>query len=378
LNDQNPIVRPKEAAVASPTISDVARVAQVSRQTVSNVLNSPEIVKPETRARVQSAIQRLAYRRHASARRLRTQSSSTIGIRLDALSNGISGSVLDRYLHALTERAAAWDLRILLFTARDTDDEIDIYQRLHDGADIDAVIVTSTNFSDPRVDWLRRQQVPFVAFGRPWGESLDRHRWVDVDGYAGTREATEHLAQRGLRHVAFLGWPAGSGSGDERRRGWADAMRHLYGSGDTELAERAFDTVEDTKEARRVIEGILRCETDIQAFVCVSDSVALGAMMAVTEAGLRSLPVIGFDNTPVAQAVGLSSVEQNLEQVAEATLELLLGGGNRVLSTADLPKDQPLHQLIVPRLVVRGSSYLTPVDDSGETKPDLPTEREHS
>ncbi|WP_235559205.1 LacI family DNA-binding transcriptional regulator, partial [Microbacterium sp. Leaf351] len=92
---------------SQPTVIDVAAAAGVSRQTVSNVLNSPEIVRPETRERVERAIQELGYLPHASARRLRTRRSSTIGIRLDHLAaDGISGSVLDRFLHALTEQAA--------------------------------------------------------------------------------------------------------------------------------------------------------------------------------------------------------------------------------------------------------------------------------
>ena len=107
-----------------PTVDDVARVANVSRQTVSNVLNSPAIVKETTRIRVQAAIQELGYRPHASARRLRTQRSSTIGIRLEPVRNGISGSVLDTFLHALTEQATARGMRVLLFTADSPEDEI--------------------------------------------------------------------------------------------------------------------------------------------------------------------------------------------------------------------------------------------------------------
>jgi DNA-binding LacI/PurR family transcriptional regulator len=76
-----------------PTVDDVAQRAGVSRQTVSNVLNAPAVVRDATRVRVESAIAELGYRPHASARRLRTQQSSTIGVRLDPLSkNGISGS----------------------------------------------------------------------------------------------------------------------------------------------------------------------------------------------------------------------------------------------------------------------------------------------
>lgn len=363
-----------------PTVDDVARVASVSRQTVSNVLNAPEIVKPETRDRVELAIARLGYRPHASARRLRTQQSSTIGIRLDPMVNGISGSILDRYLHALTEQAATRGMRIMLFTATDPLDEIEQFRRLRDGADVDAFVMTATRYEDPRVDWLISERIPFVTFGRPWGadvESPDRS-WVDVDGFAGTQDATRHLIGRGLSRIGYLGWPAGSGTGDERRRGWAAAMTEAFGLDGAALDALALTTHEAVPDARRVVEQLMASSTDLDALVCVSDSLALGAMMAVNEAGRRSFPVIGFDNTPVAQAVGLSSVEQQLDQVAAATLELLMGPtGRRVLPFGTAPaasdgaaSDGPAagrHRLIIPTLVVRRSSHLVPDVDAGGT-----------
>jgi DNA-binding LacI/PurR family transcriptional regulator len=352
-----------------PTVEDVARVANVSRQTVSNVLNSPEIVKPETRGRVESAIAELGYRPHASARRLRTRQSSTIGIRLDPLVNGISGSVLDRYLHALTERAAERGMRIMLFTATDPDDEIEQFRRLRDGADVDAFVVTATRHEDPRLDWLVRERVPFVAFGRPWGEDMDSpdRLWVDVDGYAGMHAATTHLIGRGLSRIGYLGWPRGSGTGDDRRKGWAAAMTERFGLTPGQLAELETTTEESVPNARRVIEQMFTGDHDLEALVCVSDSLALGAMMAVNEAGRRSFPVIGFDNTPVAQAVGLSSVEQNLGEVAAGTLDLLMGAtGRRVIPHGEGSQD-PRHRLITPKLVVRRSSHLAPVEEAGST-----------
>ncbi|MCU1441298.1 MAG: transcriptional regulator [Rhodoglobus sp.] len=352
-----------------PTVEDVARVANVSRQTVSNVLNSPEIVKPETRGRVETAIAELGYRPHASARRLRTRQSSTIGIRLDPLVNGISGSVLDRYLHALTERAAERGMRIMLFTADDPDDEIEEFRRLRDGADVDAFIVTATRYADPRIDWLVAEKVPFVAFGRPWGEDLNSpdRLWVDVDGHSGTHQATQHLISRGLTRIGYLGWPEGSGTGDDRRTGWEAAMTERFGLSPAELAGLTTTTEEGVPQARRIVEELFAGDHGLDALVCVSDSLALGAMMAVNEAGQRSFPVIGFDNTPVAQAVGLSSVEQNLGEVAAGTLELLMGAtGRRVIPHGEGLQD-PRHRLITPKLVVRRSSHLAPVEEAGST-----------
>ena len=353
-----------------PTVDDVAQRAGVSRQTVSNVLNSPEIVREATRSRVESAISELGYRPHASARRLRTRQSATIGVRLDPISNGISGSILDRYLHALTEQADARGMRIMLFTATDEADEIAHYERLRDGADVDAFVLSGTHYDDPRIEWLARERVPFVTFGRPWGrEDLNdpARLWVDVDGQAGVRMATEQLIGRGLRRIGYLGWPAGSGTGDDRRRGWEAAMATAFGSDAAELADLATETQEGVPTARGAIEELVRSRSDLEALVCASDSLALGAMMAVREAGLPHFPVFGFDNTPVAQAVGLSSVDQRLADVAAGTFELLMGATGRRVLPHGSESDDPRHRLITPQLVVRRSSHLEPVEEAGGT-----------
>jgi len=349
-----------------PTVDDVAARAGVSRQTVSNVLNSPEIVRAETRERVQAAIDALGYRPHASARRLRTRQSSTIGIRLDPIAgNGVSGSVLDRYLHALVEHADARGMRVTLFTARDDEDELRHYARLRDGADIDGVVLTATRYDDPRTAWLADAGIPFVAFGRPWGaEPLDDpdRLWVDVDGRAGVRAATEHLVGRGLRRIGWLGWPEGSGTGDDRRSGWEAAMTGSLGLDATGLRALTIEAEEGVPTARVAVETLLASGSDLEALVCASDSLGLGAMMAVREAGLPHFPVIGFDNTPVAKAVGLSSVDQRLDEVARATLELLMGEhGTRVLAPGGAVERHP--RLITPQLIVRRSSHLAPVEE---------------
>lgn len=336
-----------------PTVLDVAEAAGVSRQTVSNVLNSPAMVRPATREKVEAAIHDLGYRPHASARRLRTQKSSTIGIRLDPITtDGISGSILDRFLHALTEQADRKGLRVLLFTATGPDDEIAQFRRLSDGADVDAFVLTSTFHGDPRTEWLIENGRSFVTFGRPWGidDMADpEHLWVDVDGARGLRDATRHLLETGARRIGYIGWPTGSGTGDDRRRGWLQAMRGRDGSG-LDAAELALlevaaeDGVTFGAEAMRALER----QAGVDAVVCASDSLALGALMAT---GGR-IPVIGYDNTPVAASIGFSSVEQPLDEVAAGVLELLTGAhGGRV--HPDAAVNDPRHRLVAPRLVVR-------------------------
>jgi DNA-binding LacI/PurR family transcriptional regulator len=337
-----------------PTVSDVGRAAGVSRQTVSNVLNSPDIVKPATRHKVEAAIDELGYRPHASARRLRTRKSSTLGIRLDPMTNGISGSVLDRFLHALTEQADARGLRVLLFTATDPEDEIRQVKRLRDGADVDAFVLTSTFYGDPRTKWLIAHDVPFVTFGRPWGVddmNDSSHLWVDVDGFAGLQAAAKHTLSLGKSRVAYLGWPSPSGTGDDRRKGWRNAMEEGTALSATELDALEIVSDDDVARARFAVADRIASGVTIDAIVAASDTLALGALLGL---GSR-VPIIGYDNTPVAQAIGLSSIEQPVDEVASGALELLLGatGGDIVGHVND-----SRHRLVTPRLVQREFSAI--------------------
>ncbi|HYI34488.1 MAG TPA: LacI family DNA-binding transcriptional regulator [Glaciibacter sp.] len=338
-----------------PTILDVALAAGVSRQTVSNVLNSPDIVRPATRERVQSAISELGYRPHASARRLRTRKSSTIGIRLDPVTNGISGSVLDRFLHELTAQADRLGLRILLFTATDPEDEIQQFRRLRDGADVDSFVLTSTFHDDPRIRWLIENGESFVTFGRPWGAddmSDPHHLWVDVDGYSGLRDATRHLLGQGLRRIGYIGWPSPSGTGDDRRRGWHDTMIAEGGWSATDLDPFQVARVDSVSNGAEALAALQLATGGVDGVVCASDSLALGARMA----GGPGVAVIGFDDTPVAAAMGIASVEQQLDLAAAGVLELLTGAHGGKVQRGGTPVSDPRHRLVAPRLVVRDSA----------------------
>ncbi|GHH66416.1 LacI family DNA-binding transcriptional regulator [Promicromonospora soli] len=334
----------------APTVEDVARAAGVSRQTVSNVLNSPAIVRGATRERVERAIAELGYRPHAAARRLRTRRSSTIGVRLDPYRGGISGVVLDRFVHALTERSSERGMRVLLYAARTPAEEIERLSDLVDGGEIDAVVLTNTFYADTRTSWLQARNVPFVSFGRPWRAADDDdeppHPWVDVDGAAGTRAATKYLLAHAGPRIALLGWPEGSGTGDDRARGWHEAMSAAGASGPR------WSTEDSLALARDLVGAELAADPTIDAIVCVADSLAIGAHLAATALGRPELPVVGFDNTPAAEALGISSVEQLPEQVAAGVLDLLMGPTGGVVLRRD-PAEDEAHVLVEPRLVVR-------------------------
>jgi DNA-binding LacI/PurR family transcriptional regulator len=324
---------------AKVTIATVARHARVSRQTVSNVINSPHLVRAETRERVRAAIETLGYRASQAARQMRTGRSRLIATCIEPASDGVNGSVFDRFLHGLTEAAALDGYRVVLYTAADDEGEIAAYDELLASHDLDAFVLASTHHGDPRTSWLADRDVPFVTFGRPWGAAAG-HPWVDVDGRAGTAEATARLLAAGHRRIGYLGWPAEPGIGDDRRSGWAET---LVAAGVDPAGLEIFTedrVVNGVRAAREILAG----PDPPTALVCVSDSLALGVLQAAP-----GVPVIGFDDTPVAGAVGLTSVSQPLAEAARECMRLLVG----LLDGAEAR--QPEQVLLRPRLVIRTS-----------------------
>lgn len=331
-----------------PTLETVARAAEVSRQTVSNVLNAPHLVRPATRERVQAVIARTGYRPVKAAQTLRTGRSHLIAMGIPNPGEG-AGELLDRFLHALTEQAQQRGYRILLFTAGDDTAEVAAYDSLLGEYNLDAFVVTSTHTADSRTTWLARQRVPFVTFGRPWG-TIARHSWVDVDGACGIRAATDYLIAAGHQRIAFLGWPGGSGVGDDRRSGWEQACQ-AAGRPVAGLASQAEDGI---GSGRAACAALLGSPLPPTAFVCVSDTIALGAWTELTARGLvpgKDVAVTGFDNSAAAAAVGLTSVAQPVAEVAGACLAAL----QRLLAArgARLRHDRVL---LEPRLVLRSSA----------------------
>ena len=146
----------------------------------------------------------------------------------------------------------------------------------------------------PGGGWLEERGPPFVAFGRPWDAPGASHPWVDVDGRTGVMLAVEHLLERGHERIAWVGWQKTSFIGEDRRTGWSDAM-HARGLSTSRLSARGDDTVEF---GRRAAHALLDNEHP-SAFVCVSDTVAMGVLHALADRGQtagRDVAVVGFDD----------------------------------------------------------------------------------
>lgn len=331
-----------------PTLADVAERAGVSRQTVSNAVNNPDLLRSDTLARVQEAIEELGYSPNRAARNLRTRASHLIGMRINPAQEGTANATMDRFVHSLVETSGEAGYHVLLFAGNHAD-PLDGYDDLLRSTAVDAFVVTDTYLGNPQAAWLETRRAPFVAFGRPWDNPDATHPWVDVDGAAGAALATTHLLERGHERIAWIGWRKDSRIGEDRRSGWSHALR----SRDlptTGLASRVEDTVASGREAS----AVLLDEARPTAFVCASDTLAMGVLRTLGERGLtpgRDVAVVGFDDSQVAQVVppGLTSVRQPLEEVAVEVVRALEG-------LLGHPPVESQGVLLAPELIVRGSS----------------------
>ncbi len=304
------------------TLVDVARAAQVSRQTVSNVLNNPGKVSPETTTRVRLEIDRLSFRPNLAARSLRQRKANALGIELNATGRHRLGNIQDSFLVELTVTAREQDAHIITFAVEDYLEPIAEYERLLATQMVSGFVLTNTRHDDPRPAWLRAHEVPFVSFGRVWDDPAFT-AWADVDGGSGTAQGVRHAVAQGYAPIGYLGWPQGSPVGDDRRSGWVAATTEL-GIHDPTLEEVP---PQDLPSAAVAVRSLIERVGTGGAIVCASDTLAFIAYQVMRDDGLRpgsDIGLIGFDDTDFAQEFGLTSVQQPLAEIAQTLLTYLI------------------------------------------------------
>lgn len=332
-----------------PTLQSVALEAGVSHQTVANVLNAPDKVRPETRSRVLEVIAALDYRPDETARSLARRSTRLVSLHLGPQWNdGVS--MLDDFARALARAGAQRGYRIVLDVAEAGDDvQISSFQELAARRAVDGVVIPETHVGDQRPRWLTEHGLPMVAFGRPWDDLDAAHSWVDVDGGHGMRLVAQHLHAEGHTRVAYVGPPRDGGMEDDRLDGLRAGLAAQGTPHDPALtlfvAERSQLSDALPRFLSRYRPTALACRDDSHAFE------ALQVLQGLDDPSLASVAVTGFDDSPLARMTrpALTSVAQLTDRVADLVWTSLIAQ----IESRDQP---PVQRLIRPALVVRESS----------------------
>jgi DNA-binding LacI/PurR family transcriptional regulator len=325
-----------------PVMADVARLAGVSHQTVSRVLNEHPNVRPLTRERVLAAIRELAYRPNAAARTLVTRRTHTLGvITADTMLYGPT-SMLYGF-----ERAAAHDayfVSVASLPALDRRSMLDAVERFL-GQGIEGIIVIAT--VDTAVAALGHvpPEVPLVAVGCGTRASVTS---VAIDNAAGAAAATRYLLGLGHKTVYHLAGPLSCLDAKERVDGWRQALRE---AGADEPAVLAGDW---SASSGYELGGQLAADSGLTAVFCGNDTMALGVIRALTERGLRvpgDVSVVGFDDVPEAgyYLPPLSTVRQDFGELGRHALSTLI---DRM--SGAIPAGRRVR--VAPELIVRASA----------------------
>jgi DNA-binding LacI/PurR family transcriptional regulator len=302
-----------------PTIRDVARHAGVSVATVSRVLNEIPVVRSEVRERVRDAITELGYRPSSTARNLSLGRSQAIGVVAPFFT---TPSVVER-LRGVSERARTHGYGLMLFDVETPDQRAGAFRDFARLDRVDGLLVISLPLFDDEVSELERDRLPVVMvdIGHP------RVPHVVTDDVRGGELAADHLIARGHRRIGFVGdlpaSPLGFTSSEQRREGFHKALRRAGIAPDERLERRARH---GRDEARALAGELLRPPDRPTAVFAASDTQALGVLEAAQSASLAvpgDVAVIGFDDTEIAGAVGLSTVRQPLRQSGARGADLL-------------------------------------------------------
>jgi len=305
-------------------MTDIARLAGVSTATVSRALNDSELIKLDTRQRIQELARSLNYAINVGAKNLRRGDNRTIGVVIpyekrtrqhvsDPFFLGMLGSLAD----ALTERG--YDMLLSRVDAEHLDDLAELY----DTGRASGIVVIGQWGHHDQLNALAARRVPMVV----WGAQLPRQLYCSVgsDNISGGRMATEHLLSLGCRSVAFLGdvaFPEAS----QRYEGYCQAHQQR---GLAVQPQYLLKTPFSAVEVQAALGEFLRAHGPIDGLFAASDLIAMNAMGVLAAHGLsvpQDVRVVGYDDIEAASHCHptLSTVRQPMELAGAAIVDCLV------------------------------------------------------
>lgn len=331
------------------TIKDVARLAGVSKTTVSRVINDNSKVKPETKARVLQAVKELGYTPNSIARALRIKKSEVVGVLIPReVEYVFSDPFFPEIIKGITTVLNLHNLNLRLIMSDSESKQREIHSRLVKNRRIDGVILVCSRFGDKRhILKLKRVSLPCVLIGR---FPLERVNYVDCDNREGAYNAVEHLINLGHRRIGFISGSFDFIGGVDRFEGYKMALEKHNLEYDNELVVKGDWTREGGYEAMGELLSRTRIPT---AIFTANDQMAAGAVKAIKERGLqipKDMAIVGFSDTQFA-----SYIEPPLTTVKEPAYEEGAMAAEMLIKLINSQKvKQP--QVIVPtKLVIRES-----------------------
>jgi DNA-binding LacI/PurR family transcriptional regulator len=340
----------------APTLEDVARVAGVSRATVSRVVNDTRNVDHRLREVVRAAVAQTGYVPNQAARSLVTRRTGSVALVVSeaehrsfddpfvgrVFTDPFFGRVVSGIIGVLRPRA----VNLVLMLAETDDSRRQLIEYLRQGH-VDGVLLISTHADDPLPSMLTASGLPTVLSRRP--STPIPISYVDVAQRTGAELAADRLAERGCRRVATISGPLDMPAGQDRLHGFREAMAR-HGHAFVPSVEGNFTRA----SGEQAMAELLDRHPDIDGLFAANDLMAQGALLALQDRGIAvpgQVAVVGFDDSSSATACRppLTTVRQPIEDMAAAMAELLL-------AHIDDRRTRVTARIFEPTLVVRQSA----------------------
>lgn len=311
-----------------PTISDVARLANVSTTTISNYLNDKGHMREQTRIQVKAAIEQLNFSPNALVRAIQKRQTRVLGVLLFGLydiDNDTGGAISPPLLTGMNKAADHFRYDILLYTGWPHRSERSSGLDFLNGS-ADGLIWVAPNLEEPVLERVSSAGLPVVSLlSRHVPESVG---YVNLDNFGAMRTLVGHLVEQGHRRIAFAGAVHDSNSLD-RRDGYREALTAHGLAWDKGLEVTRPEYCWDERKYLPILERWLNHPAPPTAIVAVNDGFAESIIAALQRLGRRvpeDCSVCGFDDTPFARSVagGLTTIHQPFRSMGELAVERLI------------------------------------------------------
>jgi LacI family transcriptional regulator len=340
------------------SLEDIAKKAGVSRSTVSRVINKEPYVSEKTRTRVMEIIDKESFRPNPAARMLVTQRTRIIGVVVPQISNVFfaDNSYFPMLLQGASSAINEQDHSMLLWLQQNDETREQFAQRIARNRLMDGVVLCSIVESDPIVQAVVEIGLAFVCVERPIGfapNMAEQFSYVTVDNVHSAVMAVEHLIRLGRKRIAHITGHLTIADGQDRLKGYRQALHRAGMPIDENLIYPGFFTRE---YGYMGMKALLKQKPD--AVFAAGDTTAQGALDAIHEAGLRvpeDIAVIGFDDLDIATRTTpkLTTIRQPVQQKGTTAASLLI-------ERLDQRANGPQRVLLPTELVIRQSCGAIP------------------
>jgi len=332
------------------TIKDVAKRAGVSPSTVSRVMSNHSRISRETSRKVKAVMEELGYHSNIMAQSLVSNKTFSIGMILPRPAEELfKNHFFAENIRGITTQASRSGYDVLMTCGHSDQGELDAVTRLVRSRRVDGIILLQSRKSDPIIDFLSRENFPFVLIGH---HDAGHVLTVDNDNVQAAYDATAHLISQGHERIGFVSGPPSLTVSQDRLEGYKKAL----GEHGLKLSPEWVMEGEFLQESGyRAMSFYMNLPERPTALVVIDDIVTFGIVRGVTELGYRvpeDLSLVSFNNISLSELCTppLSSIDIGTYQLGYVASQLLI----RHIQHED--NSQQLRTIVPHRLIVRESS----------------------